>query len=132
MDNQDIKTVERYPFFSLRVEEAGKLVTKDWELSKRTIRVKGIQLSSGYYDKLFLRGTLKIEIGGEEIISEGFPCRALLSTGDVSPFKRFFPLGEVPAGDLSFKFRFQDSDHVKAPFENGYDIQVLLITDEKA
>ncbi|MBL6445725.1 hypothetical protein JMN32_05355 [Fulvivirga sp. 29W222] len=132
MDNQDIKAVERYPFFQFKVEEAGKLVTKDWELSKRTVRIKGIQLSSSYYDKLFLRGTLKVEIGGEEIIPEGFPCRAFLSTGDVSPSERFFHLGDVPPGDLSLKFRFQDNDHVRAPFENGYEIYVLLITDEKA
>ncbi|ELR71761.1 hypothetical protein C900_02346 [Fulvivirga imtechensis AK7] len=130
MDNQ--KTVERYPFFSFRVEEAGKLITKDWELSKRTVLVKGIQLSSSYYEKLFLRGTQKIEIGGEEIISEGFVSRALLSTGNVSPFKRFFPFKAVQPGDLSFKLRFQDNDHPRAPFENGYDIHVLLITDEKA
>lgn len=132
MDNPEVKTVERYPFFSFRVEEAGKLITKDWELPKRTVRVKGIQLSSSYYEKLFLRGTQKIEIGGEEIISEGFVSRALLSTGDVSPFKRFFLFKEVQPGDLSFKFRFQDTDHPRAPFENGYDIHVLLITDEKA
>ena len=132
MDNQEIKTVERYPFFSFKVEEAGKLTTKDWELPKRTVRIKGIQLSSSYYEKLFLRGSQKIEIGGEEIVGEGFVSRALLSNGGVSPFQRFFPFKEVQPGDLSFKFRFQDTDHPRAPFENGYDVNILLITDEKA
>lgn len=132
MDNHELTTVERYPFFSFKVEEAGKLITKEWELSKKTVLVKGIQLTTGYPDKLFLRGSQKIDIGGEEIFAEGFVSRALQSGDDVAPRERFFPLKDVQPGDFSVKFRFQDTEHPQAAFGNGYDVFVSFITDEKA
>lgn len=117
--------------FSFPVKEAGKLYNPvKWELSKNTVRVKGIQLTSDFPNKLYYRGTQRIEIGGDELFPEGFDAKVLLSSISVAPRERFFDLGEVLPGDLSVKIRYQDQDHERAAFGNGYSVMVVLLVDE--
>ncbi|WP_246848960.1 hypothetical protein [Aquimarina sp. U1-2] len=81
-------------------------------------------------DKLYYRGCQKIEIGGEELFPEGFESRILMSSLNVAPRERFFDLGEVLPGDLSVKIRYEDKDHSKAIFAQGYSVSVILLLEE--
>lgn len=118
--------------FTFSVTEANKFYSPlNWELNKKTIAVKAIQLSSDYPDKLYYRGAQRIEIGGDEIFPEGFDSKFLISSVSVGPQERFFPLGDVLPGDLSVKLRYEDKDHQRAPFESGYQVKVILLTEER-
>jgi hypothetical protein len=129
--SESVKEVRKV--FSLEVKEAGKLYNPvKWELSKNTVRVKGIQLTSDFPNKLYYRGTQRIEIGGDELFPEGFDAKVLLSSISVPPRERFFDLGEVQPGDLSVKVRYQDQNHERAALGKGYTVIVVLLVDETA
>ncbi len=117
--------------FPFTVKEANKLVSVDnLELPKHTKIVKGIQLLSDRPDKLYYRGSQRIEIGGEELFPDGFDSKILMASVSVAPRERFFDLGEVLPGDLLVKVRFEDKDHTQAPFEDGYRVTLVLLIDE--
>ena len=118
--------------FSFQVDEAGKLYSpSNWELPKKTKYVKGLQLTSDFPNKLYYRGNQKIEIGGDELFPEGFDSKILVSSISVAPRDRFFDLGEVVAGDLSVKVRYQDSNHERANLGNGYQVTLVLLLEEE-
>ncbi len=118
--------------FTFQVDEREKIYSPTkWELPKKTRFVKGIQLTSDYPDKLYYRGSQKIEIGGDELFPEGFESRILMSSLSVPPRERFFDLGQVLPGDLSVKLRYQDHDHDRAHFGHGYEVAVVLLLEEE-
>ena len=117
--------------YSFRVNQSESNVnTSGWELPKQTKTVKGIQISADYPDKLYYRGSQRIEIGGEELFPEGFDSRMLMSSLAVAPRERFFDMGDVAPGDLSIKVRYKDVNHAKAPFVGGYKVTITLLIDE--
>ena len=120
------KTKETRVTFSFKVTKANGTISDMVELPKHTRIVKGLQLVSDHADKLYNRGSQRIEIGGEEIFPEGFDSKLLMSSLSVAPRERFFDLGEVLPGDLSVKIRFQDKDHGAAPFGLGYSVSLIL------
>jgi len=129
---QEEETKETRVVFSFPVEKQNGLNTIDsFELPKHTKYVKGIQLISDHPDRLYYRGKQRIEIGGEELFPDGFHSKILMSSLSVAPKERFFELGDVLAGDLSVKFRFEDSDHTNATFDGGYTVTVVLLISEK-
>ena len=118
--------------FSFQVNEANKLYTpQKWELPKKTAFVKGLQLTSDFPNKLYYRGSQRIEIGGDELFPEGFDSKILISSISVAPRERFFDLGEVQPGDLSVKIRYEDKDHERAVLGNGYQVSVVLLLEEE-
>jgi len=118
--------------FSFQVNEANKLYAPvKWDLPKKTAFVKGLQLTSDFPNKLYYRGTQRIEIGGDELFPEGFDSKILISSISVAPRERFFDLGEVQPGDLSVKVRYQDQDHERAVLGNGYQVSVVLLLEEE-
>lgn len=126
------KTREVRKAFSFFVDEAKKTFSiSKWELPRKTVFVKGIQLSSDFPNKLYYRGSQKIEIGGDELFPEGFESKILLSSIGVAPRNRFFELGQVLPGDLSVKVRYEDKEHERAPFGIGYQFSLVLLIDEE-
>ena len=118
--------------FSFLVNEANKLYTPvKWELPKKTAFVKGLQLTSDFPNKLYYRGSQRIEIGGDELFPEGFDSKILISSISVAPRERFFDLGEVQPGDLSVKVRYEDKDHERAVLGNGYQVSLVLLFEEE-
>ena len=126
------KNKETRVAFTFQVEQGDtSLSPNGWELPKQTAFVKGIQISSDYPDKLFYRGSQRIEIGGEELFPDGFHSRLLMSSLSVPPRERFFDLGQVAPGDLSVKLRYSDTQHSKAPLAGGYKVIVTLLLEER-
>ena len=126
------KTREIRKTYSFKVDESGKsFSSSNWEVPRKTVRVKGLQLSSDFPNKLYYRGSQKIEIGGDEIFPDGFESKILLSSIGVAPKDRFFDLGDVLPGDLSVKVRYEDQEHERAPFGIGYQFSLVLLIDEE-
>lgn len=127
----ETKTKETRISFPFSVTKEGGLLTVDnLELPKHTKYIKGLQLISDFSDKLYYRGSQRIEIGGDEIFPEGFDSKLLMSSISVAPKGRFFDLGEVLPGDLSVKIRFQDTAHTKAEFGEGYRVSLIVLIEE--
>ncbi|MGB3465073.1 MAG: hypothetical protein WBA74_07380 [Cyclobacteriaceae bacterium] len=118
--------------FSFQVTEANESYTPvKWELPKKTTIVKGVQLNSDFPNKLYYRGSQKLEIGGDELFPEGFASKFLQSSINVAPRDRYFDLGQVQPGDLSVKIRYQDRDHERASLGAGYEVSVVLLIEEE-
>lgn len=117
--------------FTFKVDKPGITSVDGLEFSKHTKSVVGLQLTSDYPDRLYHRGSQRIEIGGEEIFPDGFDSKLLMSSISVAPNERFFSLGEVLPGDLSLKIRYNDRDHSAAPFGQGYSVSVILLLEEE-
>ncbi len=132
MNNEEKpKTKETRVAFSFKVNKANGLFTVDnLELPKHTKLVKGLQLISEYPDRLYYRGSQRIEIGGEELFPDGFDSKILMSSLSVAPRERFFELGDVLPGDLSVKVRYQDKDHSNAAFGQGYKVSLIILIEE--
>ncbi len=130
MEEVKIEHIERYPYFQLFIDEPNKTYTREYEFNRNTLEIVGIQLTSRFFDRLSLRGTQRMEIGGDTVFDEGLPSRLFMSNdGAVRP--RFFPLSIPVPNDLALKFRFRDHDHPYAPFGDGYDVFVSMITKER-
>lgn len=118
--------------FPFNVERSNATVgVPPFELPKHTLYIKGIQLISNHPDRLYHRGRQRIEIGGEEIFPEGFDSKLLMASVGVAPRERFFDLGRVLPGDLSVKIRFEDRDHNSASFEDGYEVSLVALIQER-
>lgn len=127
----DQKTKETRITFPFTVEKANSLLSiTNLELPKHTRYVKGLLLISDHPDRLYYRGSQRIEIGGEELFPEGFDSKLLMASLSVAPRERFFDLGAVLPGDLSVKVRYQDTAHNKAAFEEGYKVSIIILIEE--
>ncbi|WP_062055993.1 hypothetical protein [Aquimarina longa] len=127
----DQNTKETRISFSFPVNKAAQLYTiTTLELPKHTKLIKGLQLLSDYPNKLYYRGSQRIEIGGEEIFPDDFQSKLLMASLSVAPRERFFDLGAVLPGDLSVKVRFQDTEHRNADFEQGYTVSLVMLIQE--
>jgi len=127
----DQKTKETRITFPFEVPKANSVFNVDnLELPKHTKFVKGLQLISNVPDKLYYRGSQRIEIGGEELFPDGFDSKILMSSVSVAPRERFFELGDVLPGDLLIKVRFEDKDHTAAPFGDGYQVRLVILIEE--
>ncbi|WP_010182638.1 hypothetical protein [Aquimarina agarilytica] len=125
------KVKESRIVFQLNIDKSEGIITSNgWEFPKQTKAIKGIQLSSDYPNKLYHRGSQRIEIGGDEIFPDQFQSSLLMSSLAVAPKERFFDLGEVAPNDLSVKIRYQDENHSQAVFNGGYKLIVTFLIDE--
>ena len=125
-------TKESRVSFSFAITKEEELLSVDTlELPKHTTFIKGVQLLSDYPDRLYYRGSQRIEIGGEEIFPDGFDSKILMSSLSVAPRERFFDLGQVLPGNLLVKIRYKDTPHTNAAFEQGYTVRMILLLEEK-
>lgn len=126
-----VNTKESRVSFTLQVVQNESIVSSSgWEFPKQTKAVKGLQLTSDYPDKLYYRGSQRIEVGGEELFPDGFHSRMLMSSLAVAPRERFFDLGEVDPKDLSVKLRYKDLSNGSANFNGGYKVIATFLIEE--
>ena len=104
--------------YSFVVDAQNTLFNKKFDLDKNAKLVRGIILSSDQPNKLFYRGSQRIEISGDEIFPEDFESKMLMSGMAVAPNKKYCSLGNaVIAGNLEFKIQYKDSHNPYASFE---------------
>lgn len=102
--------------FDISVTEANKVFSKTFELDKNITHIKGILFTSDKDDLLYYRGSQKVEINKEEIFPENYESKLLLSGINVSPNRRYYDLGNQPAGNGSIKVEYKDTDDSRAYF----------------
>jgi len=98
-------------------------------------KIYGLQLNSNYADRLFHRGSLRLEIDGKEILpfgENGYPAKSLISNLSVPTEKRFnkwiFGENGISAGNQTVKVRFKDTNHPNASFTT-YKVDLLFLVE---
>jgi hypothetical protein len=117
--------------YSFLVETAGQPSNKKFDLDKNVKLVRGILLSSNIPSLLFYRGSLRLEVSGDEIFPEDFEARVLMSGLAVPPNQKYYTLGNgVIAGNGEIKIQFKDVDNPNAAF-TGYKVVIMLQCEMK-
>lgn len=111
--------------FDLNITEANKTFSKDFELDKTIIAIKGVLLTADKDDLLYFRGTSKIEINKEEYFPDNYESKLLMSGINVPPKSRYYELGNVPAGNGIVKLSFTDLDDGRTAFA-PYRVSIYL------
>ena len=99
-------------------------VKEEIELDKHAVRLKGIMLTADREDKLYHRGVVSVSVGGEEVVSEDYHARLLMSGLGVAPENRFLPL-DVDLGNGVVKVVCKDKDHPTITHQ-PYNVSVYL------
>ncbi len=111
--------------FDLNITQANKTFSKDFELDKTIIAIKGVLLTADKDDLLYFRGTSKIEINKEEYFPDNYESKLLMSGINVPPKNRYYELGSVPAGNGIVKLSFTDLDDGRTAFA-PYRVSIYL------
>lgn len=106
------KQIKRFDFFPAN----GSNQSYEFEVDKTAEFVTAVVLTSDRDDRLFYRGSCKIEIGGVEYLPENFEAKLLMCGINVAPNSRVYQLGNVPVGNGKVKITYKDTNHPDAPF----------------
>jgi hypothetical protein len=119
--------------FDLDVTEASMPISKQFELDKNIVAVKGILITSDKDDLLYYRGTQKVEVNNEELFPENYESKLLMSGINVSPKQRYYDVGSIPPGNGLVKLSYTDKEDGRTEFE-AYRVSLYLdceMEDEK-
>lgn len=111
--------------FILTITEADKSYTDEFTLNDTSKKVTGIQLSSDREDLLHARGTLKIDLSGNELFPEGHEAKMLMASIHVNPNKRMYCIDEE-IGNGKVKIQYTDTNHPRTTFA---PYQVILYVE---
>lgn len=104
-----------YKIYDLgEIPDPGHVKNEDISLSFPNATLTGIQLSGDNRVAVLRRGTLRMELNGQEVFPEGFPAESLLSGVQVAPDDRYYTL-DLPVGSGNLKFRYIDVDNPLTP-----------------
>jgi hypothetical protein len=115
-----------HKIFSFKVDTPGTSYSKKFDLDKNVRVVLGLLMSSDDPRKLFFRGSQRIEISGDELYSEDYESKLLMSGISVSPNDKYLNLGNgVLSGNGEVKILYKDTESVYAQFE-PYRVSLVL------
>ncbi len=106
------KQIKRFDFSPAN----GSNQSYEFEVDKTAEFITAVILTSDRDDRLFYRGSSKIEIGGIEYLPENFEAKLLMCGINVAPNSRVYQLGNVPVGNGKVKITYKDTNHPDAPF----------------
>lgn len=105
-----------YKEFDVTVSAEGETVKKTFEVDKSVKNVQFVSIVSNRPDLVYYRGSLRLEINKEEIFPEGFSACRLVSSPNVKPDERRWPLGEFPSGNGLIKIEYTDAPDGRTVF----------------
>jgi hypothetical protein len=117
--------------YDIEVTTANTLHSKTFELDKTVEKVHGILFASDRDDPMYYRGSNKVEINSDEIFTEGYESKLLMSGLNVSPNERFYNLGGVPPGNFKVKVEYKDTPDARLQFV-PYRVSIYLDVEIKA
>ena len=114
--------------FDISVTEADKTITKTFELDKTIARIHGVLFTSDKDDLLYYRGSQKLEINKQEVFPEDYESKLLMTGINVAPNRRYYDVGDLPAGNGNVKVDYKDTGDGRTTFE-PYRVSVYLLCE---
>jgi hypothetical protein len=102
--------------FDIDILEAGKTVSKKFELDKTVKTISGIVLTSDREDLMFFRGEQKIDVNGKEIFSENYESKLLMTSLNVAINSKYMDMKNLDPGNGIINVSYTDHNHVLAAF----------------
>ncbi len=102
--------------FDVDVTEAGKTVSKKFELDKTVKTITGLVVTSDREDLMFFRGEQKIDINGKEIFSEDYESKLLMTSLNVAINSKYMDMKNLDPGNGIINVSYTDHNHALAAF----------------
>jgi hypothetical protein len=116
--------------FDLLIPQPNTTVSQTFELEKSILAIKGLLLTASRDDFMYVNGSQRIEINGEEIFPEGYESKLLMSGVNVQPNKRYYDLGNMLPGNGRIKIEYTDtSPDATPPYDPSLAYRVSLYLD---
>ena len=123
----------RYKRFTIAVPTAATSYNQKFVLDKDVLSVRGVLVTADRTDLLYLRGSQKIEISGEEIFPEDYESQMLMTGLAVPPDDKYFTLAEgrgIPSGNGEIKILFKDAPNAALAF-SVYNVTIMFACEIK-
>ncbi len=102
--------------FNLQVTDAGKTVKKTFEVDKSVVLIQAVGLSSNREELMYYRGTLRLEINKDEILSEETSAKKIYALPSVDANNRPYRIGNIATGNGLITFEYTDTDDGRTVF----------------
>ena len=102
--------------FNLSVSESGKTVKKTFEVDKSVVVINAVALNSNREELLYYRGTIRLEINKDEILSEGTSAKKIYALPSVDANNRSYRIGNIAPGNGLITLEYTDVEDGRTGF----------------
>jgi hypothetical protein len=114
--------------FDIQVTEKNKTYSKNFELDKTIVCIRGLLFTSNKDDMMYFRGSQRVEINKQEYFPEDYESKLLMTGVNVRPNAKYYNLGRVHPGNGIVRVEFKDEDDGRSTFEE-YRVSLYLDCD---
>lgn len=111
--------------FNLEVTQANKTVKKTFEVDKSVVSIKAVGLQSNREELMYYRGSFRLEINKDEIISDETPAKKIYTLPTVDANNRSYRIGNIATGNGLIQFDYTDTDDGRTVF-TPYTVSLLI------
>jgi hypothetical protein len=111
--------------FDIQITEEDKVFSKNFELDKSIVCIRGLLFTSDRDDLLYFRGSQRVEINKREFFPEDYESKLLLSGVNVRPNARYYSLGRVNPGNGIVRVEYKDNIDGRIDFD-PYRVSLYL------
>jgi hypothetical protein len=111
--------------FDIQIIGANTTVSKNFELDKSIVCIRGLLFTSSRDELLYFRGSQRVEINKLEFFPEEYESKLLISGVNVRPNARYYSLGRVNPGNGIVRIEYKDTDDGRTAFE-AYRVSLYL------
>lgn len=111
--------------FDLQITADGETVSKNFELDKSIVCIRGLLFTSNKDELLYFRGSQRVEINKQEFFPEDYETKLLQSGINVRPNSRYYSLGRVDPGNGIVRVEFKDTADGRTTF-SAYRVSLYL------
>ncbi|MFZ5553557.1 MAG: hypothetical protein ACOZCO_10600 [Bacteroidota bacterium] len=111
--------------FDIQISTSGESISKNFELDKSIVCIRGMLFTSDKDDLLFFRGSQRVEINKQEFFPEDYETKLLMTGVNVRPNARYYALGRVHPGNGIVRVEYKDTPDGRTTFA-AYRVSLYL------
>jgi len=102
--------------FDMLIDRPNATIKGEFELDRNACFLYGVAVTTDSDEKLYYRGSQKIQVNDQELFPDRFESKMLLSSTSTPPNQRMAKVGMVEKGNGRIDIWFTDEDHPLASF----------------
>ena len=102
--------------FDLQINNANEVKKGQFELDKNADILFGVAITSDNDERLYYRGSQKMQVNDQELFPEDFESKLLMTGLSVSPNNRMINVGQINSGNGLVEVWFKDTNHPSVGF----------------
>ena len=115
--------------FDISITAANKTYSQEFELDKNLKIIRGFLITADQEDQLYYRGSIGIDINGNEFLPPEYEAKLLFAGVNVNPNERFFDAKRAEVLNGKIKIVFTDADNAAVSF-SAYRVSIYVKAEE--